>query len=145
MVLVLRGKADVVEPGDEVWHAEHTEFEVPSVVRLRVYVKVPYMRRVPLTRNGVFARDGHRCQYCSGPAESLDHVVPRSRGGEHSWENVVACCRRCNIRKANKLPTEFPSKLARKPRAPSYHGWLFATLGASPDPRWRQYLLADSA
>jgi len=145
VVLVLRGSADVVEPGDDVWRSERVTLDVPSVVRLRAYVKVPYGRRVPLTRNAVFARDGHRCQYCTGPAESLDHVVPRSRGGTHTWENVVACCRRCNIRKGSKLLTESGYHLKKRPTAPSYHGWLYATLGAAPDPRWQQYLLADSA
>jgi 5-methylcytosine-specific restriction endonuclease McrA len=145
VMLVLRESADVVEPGDDVWHSETVAFEVPSVVRLRSYVKVPYRRRVPLTRNAVFARDGHRCQYCTGPAESLDHVIPKSRGGTHSWDNVVACCRRCNIRKGSKLLGESGFHLNRMPAAPSYHGWLYATLGTSPDPRWQRYLLADSA
>lgn len=145
VVLVLRQKADVVEGSEVAWFAERDVFEVPSVVRLRSFVKVPYMRRVPLTRNAVFARDSHRCQYCLGAAESLDHVIPKARGGTHTWENVVACCRRCNIRKGSRLPAEVGFKLARTPVAPSYRGWLNSTLGRSQDPRWAQYLLADSA
>ena len=145
VVLVLRGRADIVEPGDHRWHSERQAVEVPSVVRLRSYVKVPYGRRVPLTRNAVFVRDGNRCQYCLGAAESLDHVVPKSRGGTHTWDNVVACCRRCNIRKGNKLLADSGFTLRTRPVAPSYHGWLYANLGTAPDPRWQRYLLADSA
>lgn len=145
VVLVLREKADMVERSELEWRAERDCVDVPSVVRLRTYVKVPYMRRVPLTRNAVFARDGHRCQYCLGSAESLDHVIPKSRGGTNTWENVVACCRRCNIRKGNRLPAEAGFKLAKTPAAPSYRGWLNSTLGRAHDPAWAQYLLADSA
>ncbi len=145
VVLVLRAKADTVATADQIWHsAEHT-FEVPSVVRLRDYVKVPYHRRVPLTRTAVFARDSHRCQYCRAPAESLDHVVPKAHGGKHTWENVVACCRRCNIRKGSRLPDQAGLKLKRTPATPSYQGWLYAALGKSRDPRWDPYLLAEPA
>ncbi len=145
VVLVLREKADMIERSELQWRAEREHFEVPSVVRLRRYVKVPYMRRVPLTRNAVFARDAHRCQYCLGSAESLDHVIPKARGGAHTWENVVACCRRCNIRKGSRLPAEVGFKLAKTPGAPSYRGWLNSTLGRSHEPSWAQYLLAHSA
>ena len=76
-----RERASMVELGDGVWHAETVVVQVPSVVRLLSYVHVPFNRRAALTRNAVFARDDHRCQYCHGPADSVDHVVPRSRGG----------------------------------------------------------------
>ena len=76
---------------------------MPSVIRLRQLVRVPYDRHVPLSRRAVFVRDQHECQYCSGPAETLDHVVPRSRGGAAHWDNVVAACRRCNLHKGDRL------------------------------------------
>ena len=98
VVLLLREKADVVEASTAVWRSERRQFVVPSVIRLRTFVKVPYDRRVPLNRKAVFARDGGSCQYCGTVAENIDHVLPRSRGGEHTWENVVASCRRCNTR-----------------------------------------------
>ena len=145
VVLILRDKADMVEDAAEIWHAEARAFDVPSVVRLRNYVKVPYTRRVPLTRNAVFARDHHRCQYCRGPAESLDHVIPKAKGGEHTWENVVACCRRCNLRKGSRLPADVGFKLAKAPTTPTYQGWLYSTIGRVQDPRWEPYLLAASA
>jgi 5-methylcytosine-specific restriction endonuclease McrA len=74
------------------------------VVRLRYVVKVPYHRRTALSRRAVFARDNHSCQYCGGHADSIDHVLPRSRGGDHSWENVAAACRSCNLRKRDRTP-----------------------------------------
>ena len=82
--------------------ASTTAVPVPSVLRLTRYVRVPYRAQVPLTRRAVFARDGGRCVYCGAAATSLDHVVPRSRGGAHTWENVVASCARCNHTKADR-------------------------------------------
>ncbi len=145
LVLVMRARADVLEAAEHRWYSAEQTFAVPSVIRLRNYVKVPYHRRVPLTRRAVFARDGHRCQYCRAPAESLDHVVPKAKGGEHTWENVVACCRRCNIRKGSRLPDQAGLKLTRSPVTPTYQGWLYSALGTSRDPSWIPYLLAEPA
>lgn len=145
VVLVIRGKAVVVAGRDEEWAAESITVTVPSVVKLTQYVRVPYQRVVPVTRRAVFGRDGNRCQYCSGPAESIDHVVPRSRGGKHTWDNVVACCRRCNVRKGNQLPSEAGLRLLRRPQAPMRYGWIYASAGFSVDPAWQPFLLADSA
>ena len=145
VVLVLRGRASVVAVRDEVWHSESASVVVPSVVRLNGYVRVSYERTVPVTRRAIFGRDGHRCQYCGAAAESLDHVLPRSRGGDHTWENVVACCRRCNLRKGDRLPGEVGLALQRHPQRPHRFGWIFATAGTHLDPSWRPYLLADSA
>ncbi len=140
VVLVLREKADVLEGTDEQWQSEKASVTVPSVIRLRTFVKVPYARRVPLNRRAVFARDASKCQYCGSQAENLDHVVPRSRGGTHTWENVVAACRRCNTRKGNKTPQEAGLPLRRQPAAPRHHGWLLVSVGAPPDPAWGPYL-----
>lgn len=141
VVLVINAKADVIETQDLVWHAERLTVEVPSVVRLRRYVRVPYARRVPLTRSAVFARDDHRCQYCGRTAECLDHVVPRSKGGLHTWENVVACCRPCNLAKADAPLSSTALSLASTPGVPRRHDWVYAQMGSSFDPRWRTYLL----
>lgn len=141
VVLVLRQKADMVESGAAVWHSDRLSVPVPSVIRLRRYVKVPYARRVPLNRRAVFARDASTCQYCTRPAENLDHVVPRSRGGPHTWENVVAACRRCNTAKGNRTPLEAGLELSRRPTAPRRHGWILVTLGTAPDPLWHRYLI----
>jgi 5-methylcytosine-specific restriction endonuclease McrA len=139
LVLVLADKAVLVEgTGSEV-HSARQVFKEPSVVRLLHYVHVPHMTRVAVTRRSVFVRDGHRCQYCGAQAENIDHVVPRSRGGTHSWENVVACCRRCNTRKEDRLLEETSLHLARQPRAPRSRLWLLA---ASGDVRaeWEPYV-----
>ena len=94
IVLILNQKARLVVGKDEIWSSETRVVEVPSVVRLTRYVKVPYRRTAPVTRRAVFGRDGHRCQYCGGPAESLDHVMPRSKGGDSlSQSRRSARCR----------------------------------------------------
>ncbi len=138
VVLVLKEKAEVVVSDGMVFRSERIELVAPSVVRLRRYVKVPYRQRAPLTRRAVFARDGWICQYCGAAAENLDHVVPRSRGGEHIWENVVASCRRCNAKKENRLLSEAGLHLVRRPYAPS-DGFRLA-LGRT-EPCWEPYLV----
>lgn len=139
VVLVLDEKADLLHATRERWHAEHLEVEVPSVVRLRVHVRVPYRRIAPLTRRAVFVRDGHQCQYCGRRAESIDHVVPRSRGGTHSWENVVAACSPCNTSKRDRLVHETSMRLRRRPTAPRHLSWVAASVGHVPDP-WVPYV-----
>lgn len=129
LILVLSGKAVLLHETGGFIHSATRAFAEPSVVRLVHYVRVPHQSRVAVTRRAVFVRDGHRCQYCGGQAENIDHVVPRSRGGTHSWENVVACCRRCNTRKEDQLLEESGLRLARPPRAPRSRLWLMAASG----------------
>ena len=100
------------------------------MIRLHHFVRVPYRNRVPLSRRAVFARDGHRCQYCNRAAENIDHVVPRSRGGPHAWDNVVASCRACNARKEDRLLAEADLRLAPPPREPHANLWVVATAGS---------------
>lgn len=141
VVLVLKDKAEVVEATGDALHAETISVPIPSVVRLVRFVHVPYRSRVPLSRRGVFVRDGFRCQYCDGRAENIDHVVPRSRGGTHTWENVVAACRACNTRKEDRLLSETTLRLRRPPVTPHSTVWMVAHGGAvSPD--WAAYLPA---
>ena len=115
VVLVLRAKADTVATADQLWRSAERTFEVPSVVRLRNYVKVPYHRRVPLTRTAVFARDSHRCQYCRAPAESLDHVVPKATAvnmpGRTWWHAAVAAI----SAKGTGFPTRQASSSPERP------------------------------
>lgn len=137
VVLVLKEKAEVVVSNGLVFHAETFQMEAPSVVRLRYFVKVPFREQAPLTRRAVFARDDWKCQYCASPAENLDHVVPRSKGGEHTWENVVAACRRCNSKKENRMAEDAGLRLARRPFAPS-DGFRLS-LGRL-EPEWEPFL-----
>ena len=139
IVLVLGAKAEAVDVTDEEVHAERIALAVPVVVRLTRYVRVPYPVQVPLSRRAVFTRDGQTCVYCGGSATSIDHVVPRSRGGTHTWDNVVAACRRCNHTKADRSLAEMGWSLPHPPRAPSGAAWRL--LGhRTVDPRWREWL-----
>lgn len=140
LVLVLRDRADVLVTNGALWRSEAFSLPSPSVVRLKRYVRVPYQRRIPVNRRTVFQRDEHRCQYCGRQAENLDHVVPRSQGGEHSWSNVVAACRRCNTKKGGRTPAEAGLRLASFPRQPRTDTWVAAAIGGSVDPDWVPYV-----
>ena len=137
--LVLAEKADLVEDDGHVLRSESITVPCPSVIRLRYMVKVPFVRRAALSRRAIFARDDHRCQYCGERADSIDHVVPRSKGGPHSWENVAAACRPCNLTKRDRTPDEAGMRLARPCRAPRATAWVIVSVSAIPD-TWRPYL-----
>ena len=139
IVLVLAQKAESVDVAADIVHAERVSLPVPVVVRLTRYVRVPYPTSVPLSRRAVFTRDGQTCVYCGSSATSIDHVVPRSRGGTHTWDNVVAACRRCNHTKADRSLAEMGWALPHPPRTPSGATWRL--LGTRTlDPRWREWL-----
>jgi 5-methylcytosine-specific restriction endonuclease McrA len=142
VALLMQEIAERVEDGDRVLRSPNAVFPVPSVIRLRRYVKRPHRQRVAFNRKNLFRRDDHTCQYCRLRSNdlTLDHVVPRSRGGPTSWENVVACCRRCNAQKRDRTPEEAQMALTRRPAAPAF---LFSSAyGLLPDidPMWEKYL-----
>jgi 5-methylcytosine-specific restriction endonuclease McrA len=139
VVLVLKEKADVLVEGTKLLRGASLALTAPSVIKLRYFVKVPIRTRAALSRRGVFMRDDHTCQYCGAPAENVDHVIPRARGGQHVWENVVAACRRCNSRKEDRLPHEAGFRLKREPRAPKETLWIVVALGRI-EPDWEPYL-----
>src|SRR5215472_16670090 len=139
LLLVLATRAELLHATEAMFHSERAAFPEPSVVRLARYVRVPHERTVAVNRRTVFARDSHRCQYCGSAAESIDHVVPRSRGGLHAWDNVVAACRRCNTRKEDRLPHEAGLVLHCPPAAPRQRVWLLAMSGHARD-EWAPYL-----
>lgn len=141
--LVLADKADVVEDDGTVLRSASLEVPNPLVIRLRYVVKVPFHRRTALSRRAVFARDEHRCQYCGGLADSIDHVMPRSRGGEHVWDNVAAACRPCNLSKRDRTPDEAGMRLARPPRAPREMAWVTVAVARVPE-AWKPYLARAS-
>ena len=94
----------------------------PAVVRLVRYVQMRWRRHPPTwSREGVLRRDGHRCAYCAGPADTLDHVLPRCRGGRDAWDNTVAACRHCNGRKGDRSPAQAGMALLVRPRVPTWH------------------------
>lgn len=143
VVLVLVDKADLVHEHGGAFHSERLTVPAPSVIRLRSYVRVPRARTAPLNRRSVFLRDGGECQYCGRAAENIDHVIPRSRGGRHTWDNVVAACRRCNTAKRDRLVTETSLRLRSQPRAPRQLSWVAAAVGQVPEP-WLPYLGAGA-
>src|SRR5579875_3675149 len=144
LVLVLSERAHLVHGTGTLLHSASATFEEPSVVRLVHYVRVPHQTRVAVTRRSVFVRDGHRCQYCGASAENIDHVVPRSRGGSHSWDNVVAACRPCNTAKRDRMLEESGMKLRRPPVVPRERTWILVASGAIR-PDWEPYLPSVAA
>jgi len=143
VLLVLATKAELIHATERVFRAERVSVPEPSVVRLVRYVKVPYNYRVAVNRRTVFARDGSKCQYCGASAENLDHVIPRSKGGPHTWENVVAACRPCNTRKEDRLPHEAGMVLRSTPVAPRHRVQLMALCGHTSED-WIDYLGPDA-
>jgi 5-methylcytosine-specific restriction endonuclease McrA len=143
VVLILKEKAEMLERGERTLHAESLTLPHPVVIRLVTYVRVPRdtMRR-RITRRAVFARDSWTCQYCGTTAHlTVDHVIPRSRGGPSDWENIVTSCAPCNRRKGNRTPVETGMHPHRKPRAPG--PTIFIRVAAPVVPTaWQQYLLA---
>jgi 5-methylcytosine-specific restriction endonuclease McrA len=145
-VLVFKGKAEVVEHLGRPLRSAAERFLWPHVIRLLQYVRVPKSVQRKISRRALFARDGWRCQYCGneGGKLTLDHVVPRSRGGESVWENVVTSCAPCNLRKGNRAPEDVGMRLHSPPRPPAPA--LFVTLAAPRIPDgWQPYLSAYAA
>ncbi|MEB3049061.1 HNH endonuclease [Mycolicibacter sp. MYC123] len=142
VVMLICGKADMVhdDPSGPAIHSATRTVPVPSVIRLRSYVRVPYRARIPLTRAALMHRDRHCCAYCGGKADTVDHVVPRSRGGDHSWENCVAACSACNHRKADRLLTELGWTLSLVPTSPKGQHWRLLAVIHDLDPVWMRYL-----
>ena len=145
VALLYLGKAEVVHENGHVLHSFATQMRSPSVLKLRYYVRRP-APELRLSRRSIFARDAHECQYCGvhGRDLTLDHVVPRRRNGPHSWDNVVACCRRCNARKGDKRPQEAGMQLRRPTRRPRFVPYISLAkyLRGRRNELWRQYLPA---
>lgn len=138
MRLVVAEKAEVVQ-ADGVIRSVSASFPRPAVIRLIRFVKVPYRAKLPLNRKAVLARDNGRCAYCGKAATTIDHVVPRSRGGAHDWLNVVAACSPCNAKKDDKTLKQLGWKLDFTPFAPKGTRWLILGI-AEVDPSWEPYL-----
>ena len=144
LVLVLKGIARTEEEHGLSLHAQRSRIAMPSVIRLLEYRRIPHQTRA-LSRKNILLRDRNTCQYCGesmAPSElTLDHVIPRSRGGNSTWENLVACCHRCNRQKGDRMPLEAGMKLMREPRAFNLHTsrHIMRLMGRSDD-KWRKYL-----
>jgi 5-methylcytosine-specific restriction endonuclease McrA len=144
LVLVLKGVASAEEHSPHTVHSSRRALILPSVIRLLEYRRIPHQTRA-LSRKNILMRDRYTCQYCMKTLPSaemtLDHVIPRSRSGETTWENLVACCHHCNNKKGCRTPEEAGMKLTRPPRPFSLHTsrHLMRLLGKS-DEQWRKYL-----
>ncbi len=144
IVLVLKGLAMPEEENPGFLHAARLAMRVPSVIRLLEYRRIPHQTRA-LSRKNILLRDRNSCQYCGVVLPSgeltLDHVIPRSRGGSSTWENLVACCHSCNRRKGNHLLQETDMRLTKEPRPFTLHTsrHIMRMIGRS-DTKWRKYL-----
>lgn len=144
IVLLYLGKAELIEEyrGKKV-HAVSVSMPFPSIVRLSVYIRIPY-KKIILSRKNILRRDGHRCQYCGRGDASLtvDHIVPRVRGGEDTWENLVTACVQCNNRKGSRTPDDAHMKLMRTPMKPNHVTFLRHFVG-NVDEGWKPYLFMN--
>ncbi len=141
-VLVLKDRAEILERGDWALHAETMTLPRPAVIRLKAYVRIPRdAHRRKITRRAVFARDRWTCQYCGHERGNLtvDHVIPRSKGGTQSWDNIVTCCAPCNRRKGDRLPRQANMVPSRPPGAPSSTVFIHVAAPVIPQ-AWERYL-----
>ncbi len=144
IVLVLKGTATTEEENGSFVRSARMSIRIPSVIRLTEFRRIPHQKRA-LSRKNVLLRDRHTCQFCgqvfSAGELTLDHVIPRSRGGHTDWDNLVACCHSCNNLKGDRLPEEAGLRLLRPPRPFTLHTsrQIMRMLGRS-DERWRKYL-----
>ncbi|NLG51118.1 MAG: HNH endonuclease [Chloroflexi bacterium] len=143
IVLLLKDKAELVEAAESRLHSINTSIPVPLVIRLVYYVRVPHKLNVPLTRRTVMLRDNYSCQYCGAQLAksdlTIDHVVPRVRGGETTWENVVCACKQCNLRKGSKTPEQAGMRLRSTPGRPKYLALVWLS-NVHAHEVWHKYL-----
>jgi len=140
-VMILKGKAEGLEHDVRMLRRD---VPLPTVIRLRQFVRIPY-KEMPLTRRNVFQRDGHACQYCGyrGDQLSIDHVIPRSRGGPDTWENVITACIRCNVGKGSRTPREAQMTMRSVPRRPISTLFFEASrqIQNGRHAEWRKYVI----
>ncbi len=144
IILLYLGKAELIDTytGKQL-HSVSLTMPFPSIVRLGVYIQIPY-KKIILSRKNILRRDGHRCQYCTRTDLTLtvDHLIPKSRMGEDSWENLVSACVECNNRKGDRTPEEARMKLIRKPMRPNHVTFIRHFVGTIDD-TWKPYLFMN--
>jgi 5-methylcytosine-specific restriction endonuclease McrA len=141
IVLIVQERAELVTSvdGKEI-RSPSKSFPWPSVVRLLEFVKIPFRKKkIPITKKNILLRDGYECCYCTKRrADSVDHIIPKSRGGENTWQNLVASCKPCNVKKNNRTPKEANMKMRFQPYEPLDHGRL--SLGIPQHKDWEEWL-----
>ena len=144
VILLYLGKAELIEAWDgKALRSVSMSLPFPSIVRLSVYIRIPY-KKIILSRKNILRRDGHRCQYCgrNDVPLTVDHIVPKARGGEDAWENLVCACIECNNKKGDRIPQESRMLLLRKPLRPTHVTFLRHFVGHM-DERWKPYLFMN--
>lgn len=149
LIMLMNGKADMVENAVHYIRSSTLVMPLPEVIRLRRFIKLPY-RPIPFCRKNIMLRDGYCCQYCHDrfPLDqlTLDHVIPLSRGGRDSWSNVVTACKKCNHKKGNYLLEEIGMVLTNRPKKPTLPSFLhLVRLMGEQREVWRKYLFYDEA
>jgi len=143
IILVYLRKVEIVEKRDRLVRSQRLAFPLPSIIRLLCYIHIP-RKKVELTRRNILRRDRYRCQYCGttkGPL-TVDHIIPRTKGGIDSWENLVSACVKCNNKKGNRTPEEAGMKLLQQPKRPSYLFFIQHLIGISEE-SWKPYLFMN--
>jgi len=143
IVLVIKDKVEMIEKYRESIRSARSHFDLPSVIKLNFYVHLKY-KDIVLSRKNLFKRDKQRCQYCkqTNSPLTIDHIIPRRRGGEDTWENLVAACMKCNTRKGDSLLKNIDMKLLKKPRKPSKIFHLQSYVNQNQD-NWKRYLFME--
>ena len=138
--MVFLGKAELVSSVENKYiNTVYRTFVYPSIVRLSLFVRVPF-KKIILSRKNILRRDNHRCQYCgSTSALTIDHIIPKSRGGDDTWENLVVACIKCNNKKSDRTPEEAKMSLRTKPKKPSHITFIKNFVGRV-DEEWKPYL-----
>ncbi len=133
----------VVEREHKVLRSVYATYPFPSVIRLSAYIRVPF-KKIELSRKNILRRDNYKCQYCASGSTplTLDHIIPKSKGGIESWENLVAACVKCNNRKGNRTPEEAQMKLLSVPKRP-HHVIFLKQFMDTADENWKPYLFVD--
>ena len=144
VVLLFKGRASLEAASSKLISSPSVQVAVPTVIKVNYFIKIPFRIR-PFSKRNLFMRDQYICQYCGLEYETneltLDHVIPRSKGGESSWENTVTCCKKCNEKKGDHLPGEVEMNLLKKPRAPFFISSLrLAKIPSELKESWRRYL-----
>ena len=135
------GKAEVVlDKKDKHIRSVSSNYPWPSIIKLNSYIRVPY-KKIILTRKNILRRDNHKCSYCGRGDLTLtiDHIVPKAKGGEDTWENLAAACIKCNNKKGNQTPDEAGMKLRIRPYTPNHIMFIRNSVGRI-DEKWKAYL-----
>jgi 5-methylcytosine-specific restriction endonuclease McrA len=140
IILTYLGKAEVISSvNNKVIRTVYRTFEYPSIVRLIIFVRVPF-KKIILSRKNIIRRDNHRCQFCGASSNlTIDHIIPKSRGGEDTWENLTTACIKCNNKKGDRILEEAKMVLYNNPKKPS-HITFIKNFAGKVDEDWKPYL-----